>query len=88
MTKASRTGLLQTHNISAVYFTPSFPGVTHREAIVYISVWIIISGQKIEDRVYVEHRKYKTIFSFRASFFGSGIKKAPGLLRGPWPVPV
>ena len=46
MTKASRTGLLQTHNISAVYFTPSFPGVTHREAIVYISAWIIISGQK------------------------------------------
>ena len=46
MTKASRTGLLTTHNISAVYYTPSFPGVTHREAIVYISVWIIISGQK------------------------------------------
>ena len=46
MTKASRTGLLNTHRISAVYYTPSFPGVTHREAIVYISVWIIISGQK------------------------------------------
>ena len=71
-----------TQHLCRIY-TPSFPGVTHREAIVYISVWIIISGQKIEDRVYVERHKYKTIFSFRASFFGSGIKKAPGLLRGP-----
>lgn len=53
MTKASRTGLLTTHRISAVYFAPGFPDATHREAIVYISVWIIISGQKIEDRRYV-----------------------------------
>ena len=67
-----------THTAFLPYiFTPSFPGVTHREAIVYISVWIIISGQKTEDRVYVERHKYKTIFSFRASFFDSGIKKSP-----------
>jgi hypothetical protein len=53
MTKASRAGLLQTHNISAVYFTPSFPGVTHREAIVYISVWIIVLRPEEIDELYV-----------------------------------
>ena len=72
-----------THTAFLPYiFTPSFPGVTHREAIVYISVWIIISGQKIEDRVYVGRHKYKTIFSFRANFFDSGIKKPPDFSGG------
>lgn len=69
-----------THTAFLPYiFTPSFPGVTHREAIVYISVWIIVSGQKTEDRVYVGHHKYKTIFSFRASFLR---KKPPDFSGG------
>lgn len=83
MTNASVQGC-PTHTAFLPYiFTPSFPGVTHREAIVYISVWIIVSGQKTEDRVYVGHHKYKTIFSFRASFFDSGIEKRDGVAAIP-----
>lgn len=38
-----------------------------------------------EDRrsgICCKHHKYKTIFSFRASFFGSGIKKPPDCSEG------
>ena len=38
MTNASRAGLLTTHNNFCRIYAPGFPGATHREAIVYISV--------------------------------------------------
>lgn len=61
-----------------------FPVTTHCEASVYISVWIV-SLRPEDRRLYVVCTTKIYKFSHLMQVF---MQKAPGLLRGPWPVPV
>ena len=72
-----------TQHLCRIY-TPSFPGVTHREAIVYISVWNYRFRTEEIDGLYVVSATNIRHFShFVQVFFGSGIKKRDGILAIP-----